>query len=123
MADEHKAPKTTVEQDPSTDADAASKPDPASNPDPAPAASEPFSLARSVSKLSAWFKRTFPGHENAVIFGAAGLVAAILIFALGIWRTLVIALFVTAGVAIGQVADGDPKILRAIRRFLSDRRH
>lgn len=114
MADEHKAPRTTVEQDPSAD--------PAPEPDPAPA-SEPFSLAGSASRLRAWFKRAFPGHEHAVIFGAAGLAAAILIFVLGVWRTLVIALFVTAGVAVGQIADGDPKILHAIRRFLSDRRH
>lgn len=120
MADEHKVPKTMVEQHPS--ADPAPESDATSEPGPAPA-SEPFSLARSASKLRAWFKRAFPGHEHAVIFGAVGLVAAILIFVLGIWRTLVIALFVTAGVAVGQIADGDPQILHAIRRFLSDRRH
>lgn len=113
MTDEYKAPRTTVEQEPSSDA--------TPKPDAAPA-SRPFSVAASAGKVSAWFKRTFPGREHAVIFGIAGLVAAILIFALGVWRTLVIALFVVAGVAIGQVADGDPKILRAVRRFLSDRR-
>lgn len=107
MADEYKAPKTTIEQD--------------APPEAAPA-SERFSAARTAGKLSAWFRRAFPGHENAVIFGALGLIAAILIFVVGVWRTLVIVLFVVAGVAIGQVADGDPKILRTVQRLLSGRR-
>ena len=111
MADEYKAPQTTVEQDVQE------------SPAPAPApAQESFSVGRSVGKVGAWSKRTFPGPETAVIFGLIGLIAAILIFIVGIWRALIIALFVVVGVALGQVVDGDPKILRAVRRFISDRR-
>ena len=108
MADEYKAPKTTVEQD--------------AQAEPQQTPAEPFSPAKTAGRMSAWFKRTFPGHENAVIFGLIGLIAAILIFVIGIWRALIVALFVVVGVAIGQMVDGDPKILRALRDFISDRR-
>ena len=119
MAEEFKAPKTTIEQD------APQEPvQPAPAPAPAPAApqGEPFSMEKTADRAKSWFKRTFPGHENAVIFGLIGLVAAILIFVIGIWRALIVTLFVVVGVAIGQVVDGDPKILRALQRLMSDNR-
>lgn len=70
-------------------------------------------------KISRWISETFPGHENAVMLGLAGFVVAVLLFAIGFWRTLLITLFVVVGVAIGQVLDGDPKILRAVQRWLN----
>ena len=117
MSEEIKAPKAAIESEPA----------PAAAPAPAPEAPkeparEPFSAGKAAGKASAWLKRTFPGNENAAIFGAIGLLAAVLIFIVGIWRALIVALFVVAGVAMGQVVDGDPKILRAIQRFISDRR-
>lgn len=72
-----------------------------------------------IERISSWVKNAFPGHENAVMFGLAGFVIAVLLFAIGFWRTLLITLFVVAGVAIGQMLDGNPKILRAIQRWLN----
>lgn len=114
MADDFKVPTPTIEQD-------TPAPQPAPAPQQAPAG-EPFSPTKAAGKAGAWFKRTFPGHENSVIFGLIGLVAAILLFVVGVWRTLIITLFVVTGVAIGQVVDGDPKILRALQRLFSERR-
>ena len=48
-----------------------------------------------------------------------GLVAAIAFLVLGVWYTAVIAVFVLVGVAVGQVVDGDPKILNLIRSLFS----
>ena len=72
--------------------------------------------------VGSWLTRTFPGHENAVLFGFLGFIIAILIFIIGFWRTLFIAFVVVVGVAIGQYLDGDPKIYKAIRRALGENR-
>ena len=63
-----------------------------------------------VGKASAWVSRTFPGHENAFLGGVCGVLVAI-----------VMAVLVLIGVAIGQQADGDPKILRALGKLFRDR--
>ncbi len=73
-----------------------------------------------VDKVSAWVSRTFPGHENAFLGGVCGLVAAIVMAAIGFWRTLLLVVLVLIGVAIGQQADGDPKILRALGKLFRD---
>ena len=36
-------------------------------------------------------------------------------------KTLLIALFLVGGIAIGQIFDGDPKIIRAIRHLIEAR--
>jgi uncharacterized membrane protein len=68
--------------------------------------------------IVAWIETRFPGHGNAIFFGLVGLAAAILIFSLGFWRTLLIAVLVVAGVAFGQYLDGDPRIVNVFRRLL-----
>lgn len=73
-----------------------------------------------VDKASAWVSRTFPGHENAFLGGVCGLLVAIVMAAIGFWRTLLLVLLVLIGVAIGQQADGDPKILRALGKLFRD---
>lgn len=45
-------------------------------------------------------------HPHTVLYGAIGLVLAVLILALGLWRTIVIAVFVGVGAGIGQLRDG-----------------
>ena len=85
-------------------------------------ASSAGSAAAGFSRVSAWVGKTFPGHENAVLFGFVGFLVAVLIFIIGFWRTLFIALVVVAFVAVGQCLDGDPKILRALKRALGDGR-
>lgn len=69
-----------------------------------------------------WVHRTFAGHEHAFWGGVVALVIVLLVFAIGFWRVLFIALAVLVGVAIGQLLDGDPKLINAVRSLLdSDR--
>ena len=72
-------------------------------------------------RASAWVSRTFPGHENAFLGGVCGVLVAIVMAAIGFWRTLLLVILVLIGVAIGQQADGDPKILRALGKLFRDR--
>jgi len=74
------------------------------------------------SKVSAWVSRTLPGHENAFVGGVLGLVAAILVFCVGALNTILIVVLVMVGVSLGQILDGDPKIVNAVIKFFSDRR-
>lgn len=110
-------PKVTVdEDDPKRDAKGASE---ASRDDVADMASTKQKAGtRPLEAAEAWFHKTFPGHENAVLCGFLGLIVAILLFAIGFWATLLVALCVTIGVAIGQMLDGDPKIISFFRGFM-----
>lgn len=80
-------------------------------------AATPGPLTRAVT----WFDVTFPHSRHAVIGGVCGLVIALLLFAIGIPKTLVIVVLVVAGVAVGQYLDGDPKLIRLFQS-LSKRR-
>ena len=72
--------------------------------------------------LTGWVSRTFPGHEHAFWGAVVALIIALLIFAIGFWKVFLIVCLVVIGIAFGQVLDGDPKIIRAIRAlFPSDR--
>lgn len=71
--------------------------------------------------LSTWFATTFPHSRNAVLGGICGLVVALLLFSVGLLKTLVIALLVTIGVACGQYADGDPKLVNLVRELMKRR--
>ncbi|WP_130810680.1 DUF2273 domain-containing protein [Olsenella sp. Marseille-P4559] len=104
-ADEHDATKASTET-PRTDA--------------TPGKTTPEGSQSGVDKVSAWVSRTFPGHENAFLGGVCGLIVAIVMAAIGFWRALLLVLLVLVGVAIGQKADGDPKIWRAISKLFRD---
>ena len=78
------------------------------------------SAAAGFSRVSAWVSKTFPGHENAFWGGVLGLVAAVVLLAFGILKTLIVAVLVVAGIAVGQLVDGDPKLIRALQRFFSN---
>ncbi len=69
-------------------------------------------------RATAFAEGAFPGHGNAILWGVIGFLAAILIFILGFWQTLFIALLVIVGVAFGQYLDGDPKIVRALMNLI-----
>jgi|GEM_PF-1146316 len=71
---------------------------------------------------SGWVHRTFPGNEHAFWGGVIALVVAVLVFVIGLPRMLFICLLVVVGVAIGQIADGDPKIIRAITSLFKSER-
>lgn len=78
------------------------------------------SAAAGFSRVSAWVSKTFPGHENAFWGGVLGLVAAVVLLAFGIFKTLVLVVLVVAGIAVGQLVDGDPKLIRALQRLFSN---
>ena len=75
---------------------------------------EPGAFARA----SRWLNQTFPNSKHAVLGGACGLLVAILLFSIGLFKTLVIAILVVAGVALGQFADGDPKLVRIVEKLI-----
>ena len=72
--------------------------------------------------MSSWVHQRFPGHEHAFLGGVIALVVALLVFIIGLPRMLLICLLVVVGVALGQIADGDPKIIRAIANLFNDDR-
>lgn len=76
--------------------------------------------AAGFSRVSAWVSKTFPGHENAFWGGVLGLLAAIVLLAFGIFKTLILVVLVVAGIAVGQLVDGDPKLIRALQRLFSN---
>ena len=75
----------------------------------------------AFASVSRWLAETFPNSRHAVLGGICGLIVAILLFTIGVVQTLVVVLFVTAGVAAGQFLDGDPKIARALQSLLRQR--
>ena len=77
-----------------------------------------FKEARQAA--AGWVHRTFPGHEYAFMGAILALVLAVLVFAIGIVRVLFICVLVVVGIAVGQMFDGDPKIIRAVRDLFSN---
>ncbi len=117
MSDE-KIPKPKVVLD---DADpSAPEPTPASARDAGnQTASESDGCRTGASRVSAWVRRTFPGHENAFWGGVCGLVVALVFFAIGFWRTVLIGALILVGVAVGQLLDGNPSLIDVLRRLFS----
>lgn len=74
-----------------------------------------------LKRLDAWLNETFPNNRGAVLGGVAGLIVALLFFAIGFWNTLFIVVLVLIGVAAGQYIDGDPKLVRAIQKLIKKR--
>ena len=83
---------------------------------------ERVTLGSMQKSASGWVARTFPGHEHAFYGALIALVVALLVFAIGVLRVLFIAVLVLVGVAVGQMLDGDPKIIAAIRELFSNDR-
>lgn len=61
-------------------------------------------------------------HPHATLYGIIGFVVAVLILVIGLWDTLVIAVFVFVGTVIGQMVDGDNAAVNFIRRFIDGRK-
>ena len=75
-----------------------------------------------VKGLGATAWRYAGNHPFTVTYGTVGLVLAVLILTLGLWDTIVIAVFVMVGAMIGQIRDGDNGIVNFFRRLFGDRR-
>ena len=79
---------------------AAPEPEPAPRPDAQAVAAAPSEVTvreeapqpGAWTRLSTWFATTFPHSRNAVLGGICGLVVALLLFSVGLLKTLVIAL-------------------------------
>ncbi len=85
-------------------------------------AGETASAAASVGILAliaSWMQETFPKHKNTIAGGVCGLLLALLLFWIGLFKTVIIAVLVVAGVAAGQYLDGDPKIARAAKNLMN----
>ena len=105
---------------------AQSAPEPAAStrqsaPEPAPEPAAPAQRPCAFTRASRWLDETFPNSRNAVLGGACGLVVALLLFTIGVLKTLVIAILVVVGIACGQYLDGEPKIVRFIQNLMKKR--
>lgn len=115
-------PKTTVKVDTALQQEAPSAGSaPQAKEAPADAPTGAKTKSGSFAPIS-WLGARFPGHENAALGGIAGLIVALLIFFVGFWQTLFVALMVCVGIAVGQLLDGDPKIIRALKKLLDNLR-
>lgn len=70
-----------------------------------------------LAQIVQWFRTTFPGHENTVMFGLLGALAAVIFLLFDLYHTIIFVVFIVIGVAIGQKFDGKPTIIRFIKRL------
>ena len=110
--------QTSAAQPSGDAAEPASGPEPAAQPASGP---EPAAQPGVLARASRWLDETFPNSRNAVLGGVAGLVVALLLFTIGVLKTLIIAILVVVGIACGQYLDGDPKIVRFIQNLMKKR--
>lgn len=61
-------------------------------------------------------------HPHTVLYGTVGFVFAVLILVLGLWSTIVIAVFVGVGAAVGQLRDGEGGIIDFFNRLFGGKR-
>lgn len=110
--------QTSAAQPSGDAAESASGTEPAVQPASGP---EPAAQSGVLARASRWLDETFPNSRNAVLGGVTGLVVALLLFTIGVLKTLVIAILVVVGIACGQYLDGDPKIVRFIQNLMKKR--
>lgn len=110
--------QTSAAQSSGDAAESASGTEPAAQPASGP---EPAAQPGAFARASHWLDETFPNSRNAVLGGVTGLVVALLLFTIGVLKTLVIAILVVVGIACGQYLDGDPKIVRFIQNLMKKR--
>ncbi|WP_218971884.1 DUF2273 domain-containing protein [Raoultibacter phocaeensis] len=66
----------------------------------------------------AWFSY-YRNHRNQVIFASVGLLVAAGFLIIGFWPTLLLAVFITAGVLYGRYKDGDRKTVATVQGIIS----
>lgn len=110
--------QTSAAQPSGDAAESASDTEPAAQPASGP---EPAAQPGAFARASHWLDETFPNSRNAVLGGVTGLVVALLLFTIGVLKTLAIAILVVVGIACGQYLDGDPKIVRFIQNLMKKR--
>ncbi len=66
-------------------------------------------------------KQFILNHKGAVVGGLVGLIVALLILIIGFWKTLLVMLFIGAGVIAGMLLDGNNIIKDSVERFKSNK--
>lgn len=61
-------------------------------------------------------------HPHTVLYGAIGLILAVLILVVGLWHTIVIAIFVGVGAALGQMRDGEGGLYSLFTKLFGGKR-
>lgn len=113
------APKLTIEQAPAADdraAGAGADTDAGRRP---AIGEEAVGFIKGLG-ASAWAYAQ--GHRYTVLYGFIGFVLAALILAIGLWSTIVIAVFAGVGAALGQIRDGDNGIVNFFGRLFRGKR-
>lgn len=88
---------------------------------PASAATPGRSVASLPQRISAWVHSSFPGHEHAFWGAVIGLCIALLVFVIGIFRALFVAVIVCLGIVVGGYLDGDTRIMDIVERMFGGR--
>ena len=121
-----KAPVMSIETAPADDSEtfgANSGDDAAASDDAGTHAHTPFAsddlkdAVGFIQGLGAAAWRYAVAHPYTVAYGFIGLVLAVLILVIGLWSTIVIAVFSIVGAMIGQIRDGDNGIVNFFRRL------
>lgn len=73
-------------------------------------------------ELGAWMLAVADAHPHTVLYGGIGLLLAILILAVGLWDTIVLAIFTGVGAAIGQMRDGESGVVDFFSRLFGGNR-
>lgn len=88
---------------------------------PTSAATPGRSVASLPQRISAWVHSSFPGHEHAFWGAVIGLCIALLVFVIGIFRALFVAVIVCLGIVVGGYLDGDTRIMDIVERMFGGR--
>ena len=65
----------------------------------------------------AWFNY-YNEHRNQVVFAGIGLAVAAGFLIIGFWPTLLLAVFITAGVLYGRYKDGDRRMAATVKGII-----
>lgn len=117
-----KAPKLTIEQAPEAGSNVdgqSGEPSGAAGRSGSGIGEEAVGFIKGLG-ASAWAYAST--HHYTVLYAFIGFVLAVLILTIGLWSTIVIAVFAGVGAALGQIRDGDNGIVNFFRRLFSGKR-
>ncbi len=100
-------PRLAIDQD-------TQAPEPMATPEEVTPEEEDVDLREAVGfikGLGIMMWRYAESHPHTVLYGFIGFVLAVLILVLGLWNTIIIAVFVVVGAMLGQARDGDNAIV------------
>jgi len=82
---------------------------------------EPKTVVERKEKFAdakkAWIS-FYKSHRNQVFYGGIGVAIALSLIILGFWATLLLGIFVIAGVLYGRYKDGDVRFMATIQNLI-----